>query len=548
MNDHKVFIVGLDGADWSILDKLMSRGAMPTLASLVSGGARGTLFSTIPPVTPVAWASFQTGTWPAKHGVIDFVQVEDRGRVQRVVTARSIRTKTVWEYLNEYGCKAISVNVPLTYPPFEIDGCMISGMFTPSLDSPFTHPPELKQELETVTGGYRLLESGHKQFNTFDVKSRDGLVAFVEFFCELIDIRTRAALYLRDSYPWDLFMVHFQAVDALQHPCWAYLEEDHPEFNRSMQDVVVRFYVELDARIAKLVDGLPEGTLIVLMSDHGFQRNRGYVYINNWLANQGWLALSSASRTLRRDLARLAYSVVTSWEPLRREARKLLKRIAQSEHASQELLLSLQQAEVDWSRSQAYARTPQYAYIYLVDRVDVEGIRSKLSKELLTLKLPGRSESPVSAVLGASEVWSSDKLIREVPDLVIEPYAGFIFSDGLNQAGLWRVPIVGADYDIGIHRREGIVVFAGEVVSQSVTFAADIVDIVPTILYYLGLPVPTSMDGKVLLEVFRHDFRLRNLIQRESDSLPPVRQQEHDLTQDEEAQVKERLRALGYLD
>lgn len=70
----KVLIIGLDGGCWKVFDTFIERGYMPNLRALKETGVSGILKSTIPPITPAAWTSFQTGTKPGKHGIFDFIQ------------------------------------------------------------------------------------------------------------------------------------------------------------------------------------------------------------------------------------------------------------------------------------------------------------------------------------------------------------------------------------------------------------------------------------------------------------------------------------------
>ena len=74
MARKRVLILGLDGADWQILDPLIEAGALPALAELVRTGAAAPLASTIPPLTAPAWTSFILGAGPGSHGILDFVE------------------------------------------------------------------------------------------------------------------------------------------------------------------------------------------------------------------------------------------------------------------------------------------------------------------------------------------------------------------------------------------------------------------------------------------------------------------------------------------
>ena len=73
---EKVIIIGLDGADWSIINHLLSENKLPTFKKIMDNGASGRLKSTLPTSSPPAWASFLTGKNPGKHGIFDFLRFD----------------------------------------------------------------------------------------------------------------------------------------------------------------------------------------------------------------------------------------------------------------------------------------------------------------------------------------------------------------------------------------------------------------------------------------------------------------------------------------
>ncbi|HEV8377089.1 MAG TPA: alkaline phosphatase family protein, partial [Candidatus Polarisedimenticolia bacterium] len=92
----KLLLIGLDGADWRIIDPLIRSGKLPTLARLIRKGARARLKSVEPILSPVAWTSAATGFLPSEHGVLDFL-VQDRRTGKAVpVTSRHRKVKAIW--------------------------------------------------------------------------------------------------------------------------------------------------------------------------------------------------------------------------------------------------------------------------------------------------------------------------------------------------------------------------------------------------------------------------------------------------------------------
>src|ERR671931_244518 len=117
----RVILIGWDGADWRILDPLLESGALPNLRTLIGRGMRGVLKSTIPTHSWSAWPSFLTGVEPADHGVYDILESVPGTHKQLPVTYRSIKERTMLADLTAAGKRTLMVNVPLTFPPPEIE-------------------------------------------------------------------------------------------------------------------------------------------------------------------------------------------------------------------------------------------------------------------------------------------------------------------------------------------------------------------------------------------------------------------------------------------
>ncbi|TET22085.1 MAG: hypothetical protein E3J78_03415 [Candidatus Cloacimonadota bacterium] len=129
MKHNKVLIFGLDGGSFDYLFPLMEKGKLPAISRLIKNGVWGYLRTTVPPITGSAWPSFMTGKTPAKHGVFDFIQQEIKKDV-KLVNSRSIDGETIFDMLSRHKAKIISINVPVTYPPWKINGIMITGMLS----------------------------------------------------------------------------------------------------------------------------------------------------------------------------------------------------------------------------------------------------------------------------------------------------------------------------------------------------------------------------------------------------------------------------------
>ena len=153
---ERVLVIGIDGATFDLLTPWMEEGFLPNLAALMGSGSHGPLRSTIPPITASAWTSFQTGKNPGKHGLFDFTQYRPGSYETSYVNASSVLAEPLWQVLSRQGKRVVVINVPVTYPPRPVNGYLISGMLTPSMDVEFTYPPDLYQQMVREIGDYQI--------------------------------------------------------------------------------------------------------------------------------------------------------------------------------------------------------------------------------------------------------------------------------------------------------------------------------------------------------------------------------------------------------
>ena len=126
----RVLCLGLDGADYDLVCKLLAQGRLPTLAGLSRQGTFGALRSTIPAFTPTAWSSFLTGLNPGGHGIFAFTSNPNRGG-GRLENAASRAGAPLWRYLGAAGIRSAFVTVPFTHPPEPLNGIIVTGFGGP---------------------------------------------------------------------------------------------------------------------------------------------------------------------------------------------------------------------------------------------------------------------------------------------------------------------------------------------------------------------------------------------------------------------------------
>jgi predicted AlkP superfamily phosphohydrolase/phosphomutase len=265
---RRVLVIGLDGATFDVMKPLVAAGRLPCIAGLMQRGVTGSLRSTLPPLTMPAWSSFITGVNPGQHGLVDFIRRQPGSYDYAPVSAADRQAESLWSMVSRQDKRVIVINVPGTYPPESVNGCLVSGMTTPSSATTFTHPPELTAELHRLTGGYRT--------HTGWAYSRGRVERFVRSVYDTTEVQVQAAKHLMAQQSWDLFVYVFTGTDRLQHGLWHCLDPEHPlhlqDGPNPYRETIPRFYERVDPRLRPLSQVYPRQQLVDELGTASTQR------------------------------------------------------------------------------------------------------------------------------------------------------------------------------------------------------------------------------------------------------------------------------------
>ncbi len=549
---RKVAAFGLDGVTFDLLQPWLDEGRLPNLANLLDEGVQGRLRSTIPPVSASAWASFATGTNPGQHGLVDFTYPSAGGYDIQVTNSRRRAVPGIWEIAGAAERETGVVSMPMTFPPQPLNGFMLCSFLTPSAESEYTYPPALQQELTQANGPFPLhmSEKGRGKDPSLFVKA----VKQME-----ID-RAKTVRYLMQNRPWDLFIYVFETTDNLQHEVWHLLDESHPMHDadmaaRVMPDIL-DYYKTVDRLLGEMLALIPEDVLVVVLSDHGFGPFHKFFHINNWLADQGWLKFKRNPISLiKRAAFKLGLTPINALKWVTRlrlgGMRKNVKR-GRGGKTLRRVFLSFN--DVDWKRTKAFS-VGNFGQVYInsagqremgtVSADQYETLRDEIIAAAQQLQDAADGSKVVPTVYKREEVFQGVSA-ELMPDLVLHTdrakYVSFGHADfGSNKIIEPSTGQTGHHHMVGIVGLKGPEVRRGEILSES-----SLLDLAPTILHYMGLPVPSYMDGRVLTEAFSDTFNEANPVQMIDIDLTSGGE-EAGVSDEEEALVLEKLRDLGYV-
>jgi predicted AlkP superfamily phosphohydrolase/phosphomutase len=543
MAENPVLVIGLDGATFDVVRLWAEAGIMPHLSRLLNEGISAPLVSTVPPITGPAWSSFATGNHPGKHGNLDF-RIKGKNYSLRPISSNTIRSLKLWEALSQAGKRIGVVNVPVTYPPTPVNGLMVSGMLTPSVDSDFAYPPELKEELLRRWPDY----SFAVPWREYEGIGVEGLLDALRYVTQQ---RKELTLYCLKREAWDFFMTVFVGMDRVQHCLWRFLDPQHPSYTVDLAErylpLIQDYYKFLDEAVGEVISTARGKANVIIMSDHGFGPLWKEVDLNRWLANEGLLAYHNRRQGLAGRTWHLGRRIARAVPGLQR-----VFKLSYGKRLKQSIWEATLSNTIDWERTRVYCHAHGGLFINLAGResqgivhqYEYEALRDELMERLQGMVDPETGERVVYRVQRREEVYHGPAL-DWAPDVIVTEnderyFLGFITTPYLRsfEETLWKS---------GYHRPEGILIATGPGFDSAGELgSASIVDLMPTILYLLNVPIPQDLDGQVLKGMLNKKLLASHPpIFREPDGSEPG--EDSHQSEEDDALLVERLRSLGYL-
>ncbi|MGZ3625238.1 MAG: alkaline phosphatase family protein [Ktedonobacteraceae bacterium] len=554
----KVLIIGLDGATPDLAECWVAENKLPYLKQIMRNGVYGTLKSTYPPISPAAWTTFATGYNPGKHGTYDFRDYDPRRYscfADTIVDSNAFAGKSIWDIVGAAGQKVGVITVPVTYPAWRVNGFMVSGYPTPDSAKSFAFPPELGQRIPPLTEDSAFFKSASQS----DV---------LKELIRITHLRTDVSIEELKKDEYGLFIMVIGATDRAHHDWWKFIDPDHPAYNADgaalYGDYILKVYQAADACIGKFLEVVDDDTTVIVISDHGGMAHpKHYFNTNHWLRILGLLQPSpkadQSSNGLKGAFKQFYRTKIRRSPYLEKMYRSLPQRLkSMATNLDSQTMLNLD--AIDWKHTKAY-RFPMHPpvegiMINVIDRQaegcvrageEYEVLRTRILQEIRELREPGSNEPIVLEAYRREELYHGERL-ETAPDIIIVTKDCYKGGTGIDRL-ISEVPMGVISKLSGVHSMDGIILAQGPHIRRNSKIeGAGIIDVAPTVLYALGMPIPSDMDGKTLTGLFEETYiEQATSAYTDERKVEDVASDEYGYSEEEEESVREKLEALGYL-
>ncbi len=469
---EKVLIIGLDGATFDIIDPMIAAGKLPNLARLMQEGARAELISIDPTISPAVWTEMATGKVRAKNGIINFRSIQ-----------ASLQAKRFFDIAHDAGKTIGMMDWLVSWPPLIPDGEHSFWVPDHTARGPEAVPRKLSflQALvgatrndrattlgDRVTWGIDAVLSGlrlstlanaaqnvlHIGVTGMDEQDKTPLLQGVA-----LQLYRDLFLALRAEYRPDLSSVTFYGTDSLSHKYWKYFKPDQfqgvdPGEVAKYGSVLPDYYEAADAAVGEILASIDDNTTVLVVSDHGSQAIEGAQELRFPRLKGDELAKFLGVDD-RVDVTGIGNELIFTPKVGTAADMPALQRVKE---------------QFAGARIDGFDEEP-----FVVDLIDREGEAGDYVGVAFNLAVHLTGDD------------AFDKTLR-FPDGRTVKLADYVAKD---------FPISGG------HHTRGIVIAKGPGVAPGTRFDdASLLDVAPTVLWLLGLPIGEDMDGKVLLQAF----------------------------------------------
>jgi predicted AlkP superfamily phosphohydrolase/phosphomutase len=516
MTPNRVIALCIEVAGIDQIERWCDEGHLPTLDRLRKEGCWGRLESVNDLSSGCIWPTFFTGTNPAKHG-FTFYHMQLLPGTYRVVKLHpeDVKREPFWKRVHDGGKRSVVVDVPVTGPIDGFHGAQVFAWGVESAGRPrSSHPPALMKDLLDRFGAHPLAsdEDRRRFIRPVTLEQHEELAGAL---LSGVESKGKILKSLATSESWQLLLGVFGETHWADHVLYQAFDESHPDHCAGFSENERHFFLDLfrahDAAIGALLEAVPDATVAVF-------------------SGSGMKPTYSGNHLLPDVLDRLGYgsggeskgeSTSKAWAHYR--IQKLHDLFPQSIVSAVRGLVPARAWE-SWTRRIAFAGSgwkSSRAFCLMNDfagniRINLEGREpngkvpagefdtacASLAEALLELRYADSGELAVERVLKVRDEYHGEN-IEDLPDLSVVWKSERPIT-GLRSPRIGTVTGLNPERRPGGHSHDAFVIFSGPGIAKGRTLeAARLLDLAPTLLHLLEVPVPEDMDGRILHEALK---------------------------------------------
>jgi predicted AlkP superfamily phosphohydrolase/phosphomutase len=505
----RAILIGFPGMEATLIDRWTADGTMPTFAELKRTGRSLHVSNRQDHLPDVLWPEIFTGRLGATLGWYRLPEQLFSGETRtRPVRPEDVDLTALWDHAGEAGRTIASLDVPYAGSSPRMNGLLLRGWGTH--DKPFgmtSEPdPDVFGELVSRFGKYPI---GHSHAEHTRCDDQDDSIEAYRWLREglLAGAETKSRLFRQvlDEREWDLFLGTFEEAHCGGHEFWHHLDETSPWHDPSapedVQNTMRDIYARLDTALGHVLEGAGDDANVFVLASHGMQTaGGGWQLVDEFLVRLGYGSGSRAVGKFRSYLPAPVKSAIRS--ALRGRTKSGLQRLAGSLPAPLESpetrAVALLNSPCGAIRLNVKGRDP---FGSVEPGAEFDSILDDLEHELGELREVRSGQPAVKKVTRARDVYG-ERLHPNVPDLLVsfDGELAPILSATSPRAGTLSAPLrTRALPRSGDHTETSRLICVGpEIEPGPLTDAGDILDMAPTLLGLLDVPIPEQLDGKPL--------------------------------------------------
>ncbi|MFA5994821.1 MAG: alkaline phosphatase family protein [Patescibacteria group bacterium] len=495
---NKVVVIGLDGSSWDLVKPLVEQGKLPNIKKIMNTGVSTVMRSTMPSHSAPAWTTFATGVNPVEHGCLDFLVVRDDIDDLDIIDSTKIKQNTIYEMMVRGGRTPILINLPNTFPPKLKNNITITSLMTRG--DKYIYPETLKEKYPELKQ-YRLSPNPK-------LRMTDNLEPYINDLCKLEEERIAGVKQLFLHEPWDFFFYLCSGTDWVGHVAYDKALYEHYE-------PALRMWYIMDEFIGWVIQRMNKDTTLFVMSDHGFKTYQQQFFINRWLEENNYLTTTYGEGSFHQSHSKLSReiakaqgkrkkikigktirSLLATSSTLEKLAKwlyfKIIKKFVPIS-VSMDLRLDLKHTKV------AFPRGSMASLLYINDEARfIQGIVKPEEKATLIrglkqdlIKIKDKHGKQVVKNVYTKEELYGAKGIKTAPDLFIEE-GDYYLSGSLHSAALFEKKAK------NYHANDGMLLAYGNGITHRDINSTDIINMAPTILQAMQLPLHPQFGGNVM--------------------------------------------------